>query len=52
MRNDNETQADRLRRRLQERSDRITNQRPRLNPFTLVSILIVLIVLFLVRNGS
>ncbi|MCL2854993.1 MAG: hypothetical protein FWE21_05175 [Defluviitaleaceae bacterium] len=47
-----ESQADRLRRRLQERQDRITKStRPRISPFTLLSIVIILVLLFLVRGG-
>ncbi|MCL2753992.1 MAG: hypothetical protein FWE44_07590 [Defluviitaleaceae bacterium] len=51
MRNDNENSADRLRRRLQERNDRVNKQKPKLSPFTLVSILIVLVILFIVRGN-
>jgi len=48
-----ESQADRLRRRLQERQDRMQrNTRPRISPFTLLSVVVILIVLFIVRGGS
>ncbi|MCL2350290.1 MAG: hypothetical protein FWC67_02305 [Defluviitaleaceae bacterium] len=48
-----ESDADRLRRRLQERNARINKyNKPKLSPFTLISILIILVVLFLVRGGS
>lgn len=48
-----ESQADRLRRRLQERQDRIAkNNRPRISPFTLLSIVVILILLFIVRGGA
>jgi len=48
---DDENQADRLRRRLQERRDEINkNNKVRLSPFTLVSIAIILIIIFLTRD--
>ncbi|MCL2235170.1 MAG: hypothetical protein FWB98_01870 [Defluviitaleaceae bacterium] len=48
-----ESQADRLRRRLQERQDRINqNTRPRISPFTLLSVVVILVILFIVRGGS
>ena len=48
-----ESQADRLRRRLQDRQDRLQkNTRPRISPFTLLSIAVILVILFIVRGGS
>ena len=57
MRNfDSENHAERLRRRLQERQDRLEkNFRPRLSAFTLVSIAIILILVllfFVLGDGS
>ncbi|MCL2168653.1 MAG: hypothetical protein FWB74_01345 [Defluviitaleaceae bacterium] len=47
-----ENQADRLRRRLEERDERIKKQtRQKLSPFTLVSIAIILVVLFIFRGN-
>ena len=46
-----ENQTDRLRRRLEERDDRIKKQtRQRLSPFTLISIAIILAILFFARG--
>jgi hypothetical protein len=46
-----ESDSERLRRRLQERRERLEhNTRPRINPFTLLSIIIILVVMVLLRN--
>lgn len=53
MRKNYETETDRLRRRLQERNDRMQARlRPRLSPFTLVSIAIILILLFMIISSN